>query len=404
MYGDCPSSVPVMKLAILLAGTALAAAACSASPPNLEPVGPGTTALIETPASVATASTEVPQLRLELITDMLEEPVALVLRPGDDRVYVAERLGRIMVIDGDAIALFVDLRDIVFSTISEQGLLGFAFDDDGDRLFVFHTDESLDVQVAAYAVDGDEVIIDSATPILTVEQPHIYHQGGGMGFGPDGYLWIGLGDGGRIGDPDGQGQNTASLLGSIVRLDVDARVPYAVPPDNPFVGTEDAAHEVWAYGLRNPWRFTFDGGFVYIADVGQFESEEINVVPIDAAGSNFGWAIQEGDACIEAEGCADEGLVAPTFIIPHQRACAVIGGPVYRGSQLPALEGHYFYADYCVGWVRSLVFDGTRVIAEFDWEPDLGLPGQITTFGVDADGEVLVATQDGSLHRIVAVP
>ena len=387
-----------------MVGAALVAVACSASPSNLKPAGPGTTAPIEVPAPAPTVPTQVPQLQLELITDALEEPVALANRPGDDRVYVAERLGRIMLIDGDDIVPFVDLRDIVFSTISEQGLLGFAFDDDGDRLFVLHTDQSFDIQVAAYTLDGDEVIIDSATPILTVEQPHIYHQGGGMALGPDGYLWISLGDGGRIGDPDGNGQNTTNLLGSIVRLDVDARIPYAVPPDNPFVGSEVSASEVWAYGLRNPWRFTFDGGFVYIADVGQYEYEEINVVPIDAAGSNFGWSIREGDACFEAEECEAEGLVAPTFIIPHQRACAVIGGPVYRGSQLPTLEGHYFYADYCVGWVRSLVFDGTRVIAEFDWEPDLGLPGQITTFGVDADGEVLVATQDGSLHRIVAVP
>ena len=393
-----------MRLVAILAGAALVAAACSALPSNLEPAGPGTTAPIQVLAPVATVSTHVPQLQLELITDALEEPVALANRPGDDRLYVAERLGRIMLIDGDTIVPFVDLRDIVFSTISEQGLLGFVFDADGDRLFVLHTDESFDVQVAAYAVDGDEVIIDSATPILTVEQPHKYHQGGGMAIGPDGYLWISLGDGGRTGDPDGHGQNTASLLGSIVRLDVDARVPYAVPPDNPFVGTEDSAHEVWAYGLRNPWRFTFDGGFVYIADVGLYEYEEINVVPIDAAGSNFGWSILEGDACFEAEDCEDEGLVAPTFIIPHERACAVVGGPVYRGSKLSALEGHYFYGDYCLGWVRSLVFNGSGVIAEYDWEADLGRLGHITTFGVDADGEVLVATQEGELHRIVAVP
>lgn len=387
-----------------MVGAALVAAACSASPSNLEPAGPGTTAPIEVQAPTAAVPTQVPQLGLELITDALEEPVALANRPGDDRVYVAERLGRIVVIDGDAIVPFLDLRDIVFSTISEQGLLGLTFDTEGDRLFVLYTDESFDIQIAAYAVDGDGVITESATPILTVEQPHIYHQGGGMAFGPDGYLWISLGDGGRIGDPDGHGQNTASLLGSIVRLDVDARVPYAVPPDNPFVGTEDSAHEVWAYGLRNPWRFSFDGGFVYIADVGQYEYEEINVVAIDAAGSNFGWSIREGDACFEAEDCQEEGLVAPTFIIPHERACAVVGGPVYRGSKLPALEGHYFYGDYCVGWVRSLVFDGSRVIAEYDWEADLGRVGNITTFGVDADGEVLVATQEGELYRIVAVP
>ena len=393
-----------MRLAAILVGAALVAATCSASPSNLEPAGPGTTAPIEVQTPTATVPTQVPQLRLERITDALQEPVALANRPGDDRLYAAERLGRIVLIDGDAIVPFLDLRDIVFSTISEQDLLGFTFDTEGDRMFVLYTDESFDVQVAAYAVDGDEVIIDSATPILTVEQPHMYHQGGGMAFGPDGYLWISLGDGGGIGDPDGNGQNTASLLGAIVRLDVDAGVPYALPPDNPFVGTESSASEVWAYGLRNPWRFTFDGGFVYIADVGQYEYEEINVVPVDAAGSNFGWSIREGDACYEAEDCQEEGLVAPTFIIPHQRACAVVGGPVYRGHQLPALEGQYFYGDYCVGWVRSLIFDGDEIIAEYDWEADLGRLGHITTFGVDAEGEMLVATQEGELHRIVAVP
>ena len=393
-----------MRLAAILVGAALVAAACSASPSNLEQAGPGTTTPIEAQVPTATVPTQVPHLRLERITDALQEPVALANRAGDDRVYVAERLGRIVLIDGDAIVPFFDLRDIVFSTTSEQGLLGFTFDTEGDRMFVLYTDESFDVQIAAYALDGDEVIIDSATPILTVEQPHIYHQGGGMAFGPDGYLWISLGDGGGIGDPDGHGQNTARLLGAIVRLDVDAGVPYAVPPDNPFVDAEGSAGELWAYGLRNPWRFTFDAGFVYIADVGQYEYEEINVVPMDAAGSNFGWAIREGDACYEAEDCEAEGLVAPTFIIPHQRACAVVGGPVYRGSQLPALEGQYFYGDYCVGWVRSLIFDGSEIIAEYDWEADLGRLGHITTFGVDAEGEVLVATQEGELHRIVAIP
>ncbi|MFB3098473.1 MAG: sorbosone dehydrogenase family protein, partial [Acidimicrobiia bacterium] len=196
IYDKCPSSVRVMRLAAILVGAVLVAAACSASPSDLGQAGPGTTAPIEAEVPTATVPTQVPHLRLERITDALEEPVALAIRPGDDRVYVAERLGRIVLIDGDAIVPFLDLRDIVFSTISEQGLLGFTFDTEGDRMFVLYTDESFDVQVAAYALDGDEVIIDSATPILTVEQPHIYHQGGGMAFGPDGYLWISLGDGG----------------------------------------------------------------------------------------------------------------------------------------------------------------------------------------------------------------
>jgi hypothetical protein len=396
-----------MRVTPVVVGAALLAAACNAAPSNLEPTGPGTTApIVVFEAPVANPSPEVPALRLELITDGLEEPVALANRRGDDRVYVAERLGRVTVVEDGTILPdpFLDLSDVVYGPISEQGLLGLTFGPGGDRLFVLYTDDSGAVQVVAYDVAGDTVVTDSATPILTVEQPHIYHQGGGIDFGPDGYLWIGLGDGGKIGDPDGHGQNTASLLGSIVRIDVDSHTPYAVPPDNPFLANENAAHELWAYGLRNPWRFTFDGGFIYIADVGQFEREEINVVPIDAAGSNFGWSIQEGDLCIETESCDTEGLVEPTLILPHQRLCAIVGGPVYRGEAIPELEGHYFYADYCVGWVRSLVFDGREVIAEHDWEADLGLPGHITTFGIDASGEMLVATQEGRLHRIVAVP
>lgn len=395
-----------MRVTSLVVGAALLAAACTATPTNSEPSGPGTTAPIVFEAPVTSPSPDVPLLRLELITDGLEEPVALGNRPGDDRLYVAERLGRIAIVEDGAIAAepLLDLGDVVYGPISEQGLLGLTFDPDGDRLFVLYTDESGTVQVVAYDIAGDAAVTDSATQILTVEQPHIYHQGGGMAFGPDGYLWIGLGDGGGIGDPERNGQNPASLLGSIVRIDVDSRAPYAVPPDNPFLESESAAHELWAYGLRNPWRLTFDGGFVYIADVGQYEREEINVVPIDAAGSNFGWSIQEGDLCYETESCDTEGLVEPTVVLPHQRLCAIVGGPVYRGEGIPELEGHYFYADYCVGWVRSLVFDGEGVVAEYDWESDLGSPGHITTFGLDSSGEMLVATQEGQLHRIVTVP
>jgi glucose/arabinose dehydrogenase len=395
-----------MRVTPVVVGAALLAAACNATPSNLEPAGPGTTAPIVFEAPAKNPLPEVPALRLELITDGLAEPVALANRRGDDLLYVAERLGRVMVVEDGTILPdpFLDLSDVVYGPISEQGLLGLTFDPDGDRLFLLYTDDSGAVQVVAYDVSANAVVADSATPILTVEQPHRFHQGGGIAFGPDGYLWIGLGDGGGIGDPNRNGQNPGTLLGSIVRIDVDAHAPYAVPPDNPFPASGDAAHELWGYGLRNPWRFTFDGGFVYIADVGQYEREEINVVPLAASAPNFGWAIQEGDRCYEAESCDTEGLVPPTFIIPHERSCAVVGGPVYRGEAIPELEGHYFYADYCVGWVRSLVFDGREVIAEHDWEADLGLPGHITTFGIDASGEMLVATQEGQLHRIVAAP
>ena len=395
-----------MRLTLVVAAVAVVAGSCSAAPSNVAPIGPGTTAPVTVDAPVISPPTDLPTLGLQLVTNGLAEPVAMVLRRGDDRLFVAERLGRIMVVEEGALSAepFLDLSDVVHGPNAEQGLLGLAFHPDGDRLFVLYTDDALDVQIVAYAIADDRVVTDSVTAILTVAQPAKHHQGGGMVFGPDGYLWIGLGDGGGIGDPHGNAQNRASLPGSIVRLDVDAATPYAVPPDNPFVGSDDAANEVWAYGLRNPWRFALDAGAVYIADVGHYEREEINVVPMAASGSNFGWPIREGDVCFEADECETEGLVDPTVALPHHRLCAIVGGPVYRGDAIPELYGQYFYGDYCVGWVRSLLFDGEKVIAEHDWETDLGSPGQITTFGVDPDGEILLATQGGEVYRIVAVP
>jgi glucose/arabinose dehydrogenase len=369
-----------------------------------EPTGPGTTAPIQVAEPVTIPPAAVPTLSLESITDALEEPVALALRPGEDAIYVAERLGHVTRVDPQTGARepVLDLTDVVYGPISEQGLLGLTFDTDGRRLFVLYTDAEGDVQVVAYHYGDDGVDTESSTPILTVEEPHQYHQAGNMVFGPDGYLWISLGDGGGTGDPSGNAQNPSTLLGSIIRLDVDAAVPYAIPPDNPFATGEDGAEEVWAYGLRNPWRFTFDAGFVYIADVGQYEREEIDVIPLHAGGANFGWPIREGDVCYEATTCTSDGFVDPTVAIPHERLCATVGGPVYRGLAIPELTGQYFYGDYCVGWIRSLLFDGNEVIAENDWEAELGTPGFITTFGVDDNGEILVATQEGGLYRIVA--
>ncbi len=389
-----------MRPPVILAATTLVLTACAASPSNLEPVGPGTTAPVVREGPVVSTTSAVPDLELTLITDRLVEPVALGTRPGDDRIYVAERLGRIVVVDSGSLEPFLDIRRVVSGPISKQGLLGFTFDRDGDRIFVIYTDLLEALRIVAYDVVGNTVDQRSAVPILTLGQPARQHQGGAILLGPDGYLWAGLGDGGGIGDPDGHGQNPGTLLGTIVRLDVDARVPYAVPPDNPFVSSTTAAHEVWAYGLRNPWRVTIDGGFVYIADVGQYEREEINIVPIDGAGANFGWSTREGDACFEAETCETAGLTDPALSIPHHRVCAVVGGPVYRGDRIPALRGHYFYGDYCVGWIRSLVFDGDRIVSVHDWEKQLGSPGLLTTFGTDASGEILVATQEGRLYRI----
>ncbi len=386
---------------LLLVG-AVVAAACAGTPAPEPPTGPGTTAqlILTDPGTVPAAA--LPKLSLQLITDALDEPVALATRPGDDRLFVAEKGGTVRALRNDTIeGVVLDLRDRVLSENLEQGLLGLAFDGTGSRLFVIYTDHSQDVRIDRFQVRDGAIDPTSSAPVLTVEQPHYYHQGGALTFGPDGYLWVGLGDGGDIGDPRGNAQNPMNLLGTVTRIDVDAYDPYAVPPDNPFVASGEGSPEVWAYGLRNPWRITFDAGFAYIADVGQYDWEEVNILPIDAGGANLGWSILEGDACYEAESCDTDGLVAPTLTIKHQRLCAVVGGPVYRGTALPELTGHYFYGDFCVGWVRSLVYDGASVVAQYDWEPDLGRAGHLTTFGVDGDGEILIANQEGSLFRIV---
>lgn len=392
-----------MKPIGILLACAVAVSACGGAAGSVAPTGPGTTAPPALDDATTVPSAKLPPLRLELITDALDEPVAMALRPGEERLFIAEKTGRIRTVTGNTLddGTFLDLTDIVLSEKSEQGLLGLTFDGAGRRLFVVYTDHSRALRIYEYAMAGDRVDLRSAKPILTVEQPYSAHQGGAIAFGPDGYLWIGFGDGGGIGDPKGNGQNPANLLGTVVRIDVDAYHPYAVPPDNPFVGADGGAPEIWAFGLRNPWRITFDGGFVYVADVGQYAWEEVNILPVDAGGANLGWSVLEGNECYEADSCDTEGLIPPTFTIEHYRSCAIVGGPVYRGAAMPELTGHYFYGDFCVGWVRSLFFDGEAVVAEHDWEADLGRAGHITTFGLDAAGEIMLANQEGSLYRIV---
>jgi hypothetical protein len=229
-----------------------------------------------------------------------------------------------------------------------------------------------------------------------------------MIFGPDGYLWVTVGDGGNIGDPRGHGQNPNTLLATVIRLDV-SDLPYRIPPDNPFVDSEKGADEVWAYGLRNPWRIWIDDGNVYIPDVGQFQYEEIDIVPIDEPGHNFGWSIAEGFDCYDRD---EEDEVVPDcdpteFTLPvhgyiHENTgCAIVGGPVYRGRDIPELDGHYFYADYCRGWVRTMRYTDGEVTEDREWDAlDMTL---VTTFAVDWVGEIYYANLDGNLWKIVPV-
>jgi glucose/arabinose dehydrogenase len=226
-----------------------------------------------------------------------------------------------------------------------------------------------------------------------------------VAFGPDGFLYLALGDGGGSGDPGNRGQDLSDLLGSILRIDVRSSEPYTLPADNPFL--QSGAPEVWSYGLRNPWRFSFDRstGDLYVADVGEGQWEEINVsTAADGGGRgvNYGWNIMEGSDCFRESGCDQTGLTLPIFEYNHQEGCSVTGGYVYRGSAIPALQGHYFYADYCQGWVRSLRYESGTVVDQTEW-PSLTPGGTVLSFGEDAAGELYVLA-GGKVSRIVPDP
>jgi len=414
-------------LLVLLTALAMVLAACSDGPPP--PVGPGTTSSIApvttaapvttvapattsaSPASSTTTTTLLPlqALGLEVIGDGFDTPVFVTSPPGDDRLFVVEKPGRIRIIGGAADDdVFLDLRLLTAEDHMEQGLLGLAFHPDyasNGRVFVYYTDTGGTSTVAEYSAGtADPGVADpeSGTVLLTQEQPRGNHNGGMIAFGPDGYLYVALGDGGGAGDRYGNGQRPDTLLGTLLRLDVDAAEPYAIPPDNPFVDG-GGAMEVWAFGLRNPWRFSFDGDLVYVGDVGQAEWEEIDVAPVTAAGLNYGWPIVEGDACFEEAGCDMDGLYAPVVVYSHSEGCSVTGGYVYRGAAIPELDGHYFYGDWCGGWVRSFRYeDGTAADAA-DWTGDLGVLSQIVSFGRDASGELYVVLQGGVVARIVPI-
>ena len=347
---------------------------------------------------------------LQEIASGLAFPVYLTSPPADERLFVLEKDGRIRIIKGGVLleSPFLDITDLV-SKAHEQGLLGLAFPPDytsSGRFIVHYTDQNNNTRVSSFHVSADPDLADAATevPILEADQPFVNHNGGQILFGPDGFLYIGLGDGGSSGDPGGRGQSLEDLLGSILRIDVSGGTSYTVPADNPFVGTVGARPEVWSYGLRNPWRFSFDRatGDLYIADVGQANWEEINFAPVDGGagrGVNYGWNVMEGLHCYAADSCDQNGLTPPVVECGHDQGCSITGGYVYRGTAVPALQGHYLYADFCRGFVRS--FPVGNPSAGMD-RPTLEPNGAITSFGEDSSGELYVVTADGRVLKIVA--
>jgi glucose/arabinose dehydrogenase len=361
-----------------------------------------------TPSTTSsTTSTSVPgpdlaaaRVALTQIAGGFESPVALAVRPGDDRLYVAEQSGRVRIVE-NAAPLDPPVFEVDVSTGNEQGLLGLTFSSDGARLYVDYTDPAGNTHVDEYAMDDDVVDPASRRELLFVEQPFANHNGGQVIFGPDGMLYVGLGDGGSGGDPRGNGQRTDTLLGKILRIDPrpSAGSSYTIPPDNPFVGRADARPEIWMYGLRNPWRFTFDRDTddVWIGDVGQNAWEEIDfTTAADAAGSNWGWNPREG--AHDFAGNAPAGVREPIFELSHGDGnCSVTGGYVYRGERIPALRGAYVFADFCRGELTALVQRDGALAEQALLGPR---SGEVTSFGEDAAGELYVLTRSGAIYRI----
>ncbi|MCP4248343.1 MAG: PQQ-dependent sugar dehydrogenase [bacterium] len=365
----------------------------------------------------------IPPLVLTLVHAGLDEPVDLQAAPdGTGRLFIVERAGRIRISADralqDAEAPFLDIADLVTSAGGEQGLLGLAFHPefaDNGRFYVNHTGTAgaADVTfVVEYAVsdDPDRADPDSRSVLLTVEQPFLNHNGGQLQFGPDGMLYVGLGDGGSGCDPGDRAQDPQSLLGKMLRLDVD-RPPGFVPADNPVIADEGAEDLIWALGLRNPWRFSFDPatGELYIADVGQGAREEIDVLTVDPARPpNLGWRTFEGTAS-PAPGCDVSAFDAtdaidPVFEYGHDEGCSITGGYVYGGRAIPELDGLYFYSDYCNPSLRTLRVEGGALTANDDLtdliEQRGGSLDNPTSFGVDAEGELYVLDQDGDVFSL----
>jgi glucose/arabinose dehydrogenase len=339
----------------------------------------------------------------------LDAPIRLALRPGDaSTIYIAERSGQLRALRGGSLAPdpVLDLSSLI-STGGERGFLGFAFSPDGQYLYVDFSDRNGAINVDEYLVAGDgSVDPSSRRSVLVQDHPFNNHNGGNVIFGPGGYLYIGLGDGGSEGDPQRTGLDLGTWLGKILRIDPRPSddQPYSVPPDNPFVGHAGAKPEIWSYGLRNPWRFSFDAVThdLWIGDVGQDKLEEVDRVTVAEGGGrgvNFGWSAYEAGSRYNADQPGD-GVTMPVFQYAHSASnCAITGGFVYRGNAVPALRGAYVYGDYCGQGVRAIdiAADGTAGNA-------MSLtsnPGSIVSFGEGPGNELYVCSLDGNaVYRI----
>ncbi|GAB3684416.1 PQQ-dependent sugar dehydrogenase [Actinocorallia lasiicapitis] len=400
------------RLSVTVAAAGLVLTACSDDPaPRPDPGPPSAGATSTAPAAresapvpqEKTARQEAPgKIALRKVAE-LDQPVGLAVRKGDPTLYVIEQPGRVRTISGGKAvqAPVLDLTGQVGSG-GERGLLGIAFAPDGKHVYLDYTNKQGDTEVVEYKVTGNGAFdADSRRLVLTQKQPYANHNGGQLAFDKAGLLYIGLGDGGSGGDPQGNGQNLGTFLGKILRIDPRGARPYKVPPSNPFVGKAGAKPEIWAYGLRNPWRFSFDAqtGDLWIGDVGQDSYEEVDFQPAASkGGENYGWNLREGGHPFKN---AHPAGVEPVleYKLKVDNACSVIGGYVYRGQELVNLTGRYLYADFCAGWIKAVELADGKVSGQ--WELAKGL-NTVAAFGQDGDRELYVLSLDGSVSKLVS--
>ena len=357
----------------------------------------------ETATPGAPGGVPLSQVRTRLVrVANLDQPLALAVRPDDDALYIAERVGRVVALRDGEVEPIVDLTGEV-SLGGEQGLLGLAFSPDGRFLYVNYTDLQGDTHVTEFAMGDRTASASSRRDVLFVDQPYANHNGGNLAFGPDGYLYVGLGDGGSAGDPMDNAQSLGTRLGKMLRIDPrpSGSREFGVPPDNPFRGRGNALPEIWAYGLRNPWRWSFDRetGDLWIGDVGQSAREEIDFQPASSSGGeNYGWDGFEGSLVYEEP--VPEEAVPPVHDYPQDLGASVIGGYVYRGSEIEGLRGAYLFGDFYNPDIRVLkVRDGELVAHR---ELGVEVPS-LASFGEDADGELYALSLAGPVYRLVPV-
>jgi glucose/arabinose dehydrogenase len=359
--------------------------------------------LVPTSQAGAVGDLSTVDVGLTPVVSGLNAPLAVVWRPGDPDMYVVEQNGFVRrIIGGYVVATPLTMK---VSTGGERGLLGLAFSPNGTKAYINYTDLNGDTRVEEMPVNAKKKFVKASRRRLFIQQqPFANHNGGTLAFGPDGMLYIALGDGGSGGDPLGNGQNRNTLLGKILRISVTPAYgyEYSIPLDNPFVGVSGTRWEIWHYGLRNPWKFTFDkaNGDMWIGDVGQNAREEVDVARAGSKGLNFGWARTEGFACFpSSRSCSTAGLTLPVADYRHDQGCSVVGGYVYRGQAFPALAGWYVFSDYCSGelFVIRPDGDGRRTPTVVTTTPQ-----GVASFGEDKAGELYLANVSaGSVSRLV---